>query len=120
MPWTVLDAGQAEDRGWLRLGVDVVGCPVSATRHVAVDASGLRLDYTLTNHGTGDLPVLWAGHGLLAAPPGSRGRAAGGQRESAWRVTASSLTDDSAAASSRTSPAGRTAWLSTILPRAAG
>jgi hypothetical protein len=69
VPWTVLDAGQDEDRGWLR-GVDVVGCPVSVTRNVAVDASGLRLDYTLTNHGTGDLPVLWAGHGLLAAPPG--------------------------------------------------
>jgi len=65
-------------------------------------------------------PAGAVGRARPARSTARQGQAAGGQREPAWRVTASSLTDDSAAASSRTSPAGRTAWLSTILPRRLG
>jgi hypothetical protein len=84
-PWEVTE----EQPGVLGLAIRVVGWPVTVARRLVVSGGQLDLGYTLTNHGAAPLPVLWAGHGLLAAPPGTR-VAAPSWGAGRWRVGARS------------------------------
>jgi len=88
VPCTVVAEGNDDATGFLRLSVAVVGWPGTLLRSVIVSGSKLALHYELTNHWDDAVPVLWAGHGLLAAPAGTRVQAGGAGLR--WRVGATS------------------------------
>jgi hypothetical protein len=90
VPWALVAEGNNGRSGFLRLSVDVVGWPVTLVRSVIVSASRLVLHYELINHGEHAVPVLWAGHGLLAAPPRTRVHMGSGGTAPLWQVGATS------------------------------
>jgi galactose mutarotase-like enzyme len=86
VPWAVVEADSDEQTGSLRLFAELVGWPVIITRTVVVAGSTLALEYELANNGADAVPILWAGHGLLSAPAGTRVQAEVGAPP--WRVGA--------------------------------